>query len=157
VGAKGEMLFRLQEHDMSGRHHNVYMLKRNAGGQGIHEVQHIRSFMLDQEERVEEADVPNANTAAGNERSGVPLEGEPAEPESCPYKTKDITDSAGQHSRTAKTEGDSIDESKDQGKLAVGKKPEEKMEMPSKTSEKDAEEVCAMAVPLVVHECESLK
>jgi hypothetical protein len=144
VGAKGEILFRMMEHDMNGHHHNVYMLKRNAGGRGIHEIQHIRSFMLDQGEshasERSDGESGNPNDAAGNERASVPNgDGEPAEPETCPYKVKDITDSAGQHSRTAKTEGDAVDESKDEGKLALGKKPEKLEEMPTKTSEQSAE------------------
>jgi hypothetical protein len=149
VGARGEMLFRLMERDMNGKHHNVYMLKRNAGGVGIHEVQHVRSFMLDESEQpLEEhvdGEVPNTNTAAGNKRAGVSDDDEtgPAEPETCPYQVKDITDSAGQHSRTATTSGDAVKESKDEGKLAVGKEPEESMDMPTKTAEETSEEVCA--------------
>jgi hypothetical protein len=32
IGARGEILFRLMERDINGHHHNVYMLKRHAGG-----------------------------------------------------------------------------------------------------------------------------
>ncbi len=135
------------ERDINGKHHNVYMLKRHAGGVGIHEVQHVRSFMLHEseqllEEHVDGEDMPNAKAEAGNERAGVSEDGDgPEEPETCPYKVKDITDSAGQHSRTASTSGDAVEDSKDEGTLGVGKEPEESMDMPTKTAEETAEKV----------------
>jgi hypothetical protein len=111
IGERGEILFRLMEHDMSGKHHNIYMLKRHAGGRGVHEVQHVRSFMLSQ--IVD--DMPPDGTAEKKEK-------DPDE-ETCPYKLEDVKESAGQHSRTAKTEGDAVSGSKDEGTMTVGKEP----------------------------------
>lgn len=148
VGSKGQILFHLMEDDMNGMHHALYMIKRDAGGSGRHEIQHIRSFLVDQAEtQAQDSDhidgkTNNAGTAVGSERAGVPNNRgkDVAEPATCPYKVSDITDSAGQHSRTTQTESDAISESKDEGKLVVGKKPEETVEMPTNTSEKSASE-----------------
>ena len=143
AGARGEILFRLMERDMNGRHHNVYMLKRHVGGQGIHEVQHIRSFMLD-----DAADRVDDIKESGDKHSGVASQVDPTddedtddieEPAACPYKVEDITESAGKHSRTVTTEGDAVEKSKDEGELGIGKEPEDSEDMPSENAADDAQ------------------
>jgi hypothetical protein len=89
---------------MNGIHHALFMLKRNAGGPGVHETQHIRSFMLDDTSAEQ-----HGKTGAGTSRSGVPQGS--TEPATCPYTVKDITTAAGQHSRTSTTSDDNLEES----------------------------------------------
>ena len=103
-GTQGELLFQVMENDMNGIHHALYMVKRNAGGPGAHETQHIRSFMLEDASAEQ-----HGTTGAGASRSGVPKGS--AEPATCPYSVKDITTAAGQHSRTSKTSDDNLEES----------------------------------------------
>jgi hypothetical protein len=61
AGIQGELLLQVMEDDMNGIHHALFMLKRNAGGAGVHETQHIRSFVLDAQPM-----------GVGASRSGVP-------------------------------------------------------------------------------------
>jgi len=129
------LLFQFLETDISGQeHHAVYMIKREAGGAGRHEVQHIRSFMLDEQEDDQESN--NGIGGVGASREGVPNDrSDIPEPTNCPYTVKDITSAAGQHSKTSTTDEDTIDESKDDGNLGVGASPPETENLPNGNAE----------------------